>query len=219
MSGSGGEGPCLLARPGPEPVLLLVVNLANEEPVDVDQVEAAIRGGVTLLQVRGKGVGAGALAAGTRRLLDAARGRRVPLFVNDRLDVALACGADGVQVGPQDLPPAEVRRIAPGLFLGVSARSVDRVRRAESARADLIGAGALRGSDTKEDAVVIGVDGIGALASSTSIPVLGIGGVRPEDAPALRRAGAAGMAVASGIWDAPDPEAAARAYVEAWKSG
>ena len=130
--------------------------------------------------------------------------------------MALAAGADGVHVGPGDLPPTVAREVIGDLGLGVSARTRERVEEAEDAGADYLGAGALRASPTKPEAVVLGVEGVARLAASTSTPVVAVGGVLPGR---LRRAspeGLAGVAVLRGILDAPDPENAARAYTEAW---
>jgi thiamine-phosphate pyrophosphorylase len=152
-----------------------------------------------------------------REVLDLCRAEGVPLLINDRPDVALGAGADGAHVGPGDLPPLSARRILGEGLLGVSARTVERVRLAETAGADYLGVGALRGSVTKPEAVPLGLGGIAALLRSTSLPAVVIGGVQPADVPILRGEGAAGVAVLSGIMNAPDPEAAARAYREAWE--
>jgi thiamine-phosphate pyrophosphorylase len=197
--------------------LVVVADLSPDGRLDLGRVTGALRGGASAVQVRGKGATARALLDAARAALPLCREAGVPLFVNDRPDVALAAGADGAQVGPNDLPPEAARRVLGSLLLGVSARTPERITAAERARADLLGCGALRASGTKPEAGVIGPEGIAAMAAVTSIPVLAIGGVRPEDAPALRAIGVAGMAVASGVFGASDPERAARAYREAWE--
>lgn len=200
--------------------LLVIADLGPDgAPPDPGRVEAALEGGAGILQLRAKHAGARALFEAALALVPLCRAAGVPLLVNDRPDVARATGADGAHVGPDDLPPGAARRVLGELLLGVSARSADRVAAAEAAGAAYLGTGALRPTGTKSEARVIGLEGIAAIAASTRIPVLAIGGVRPEDAAALRRAGAAGMAVVSGVLGAPDPEAAARAYVEAWERG
>ncbi|HET9232827.1 MAG TPA: thiamine phosphate synthase, partial [Candidatus Eisenbacteria bacterium] len=92
----------------------------------------------------------------------------------------------------------------------------ERLQEALAVRATYVGVGALRGTSSKADAEVIGLERISELIRTTSLPGVVIGGVRPDDAPALRAAGASGIAVASGILEAPDPELAARAYRQAW---
>jgi thiamine-phosphate diphosphorylase len=196
--------------------LLVLVDLPPTGDPPRERVRSAIRGGATLVQLRGKQVGSGVLWEAARELGELCREKGVPLFVNDRPDVARSAGADGVHVGPDDLPPHLARQIIGSGGLGVSARTPDRVVAAESARADYVGAGALRSTGTKALARVIGIEGIRSLAAGTSLPVVAIGGVRPEDAAALKRAGAAGMAVLSGIMEQDDPERAARLYSLAW---
>lgn len=178
--------------------------------------EAAIRGGASAVQLRGKGATTRALFEAACALAPRCRAAGAVFLVNDRPDVARAAEADGAHVGPGDLPPLAARRVLGPGVLGVSARTPDRLAEAESARADYLGTGALRASVTKDDAAVIGIEGIAAFAAATRIPVVAIGGVRPGDAADLVRAGAAGMASASGIFGTRDPEAAARAYREAW---
>jgi thiamine-phosphate pyrophosphorylase len=198
--------------------LMVLAGLDPEAPDDgLDRVRAALRGGATLIQARAKGAPAGELLAWTRRLLPLCDQAGVPLMVNDRPDLARAAGAAGAHVGPDDLPPAAARRVLDDLALGVSARTEARLREAEAAGAAYVGVGAFRATDTKTEAAVIGLEGIRRLIGATSLPVVAVGGIRPEDLPALRAAGAAGVAVVSGILAAGDPETAARAYSEAWE--
>jgi len=100
--------------------------------------------------------------------------------------------------------------------IGISARTPDRVALAERSNADYLGTGALRNTDSKTDTSVIGIEGIAEVIRSTRLPVVAIGGVRPEDLPALGKHGAAGVAVIGGILGAGDPGAAAAAYTAAW---
>lgn len=196
--------------------LILIAGPDEKGRLDLDRIAAAFRGGVTLLQLRAKGAASGELLGMAREVLPLCRRAAVPLFINDRPDVALAAGADGVHLGPEDLPPAAAREVIGDLGLGVSARTPDRVREAEAARADYLGTGAVRASSSKPEAPVLGPDGVARIVASTSLPVVAVGGVLPGDCPGLRRRGAAGVAVLRGILDAPDPENAARAYTEAW---
>lgn len=196
--------------------LVLVVTSRPETPLDPETVRAAVRGGVTLVQARGKHLVSSDSVAFARSLLALCSELGVPLIVNDRPDVALAVGATGAHVGPNDLPPAAARRVLCDRVLGVSVRDGPRLRAAENAGADYLGMGALRTTATKPEAIVLGQEGIAALVARTPVPVVAIGGVRPEDLPALFRAGAAGVAVSGGILEAPDPEAAAREYRRAW---
>jgi thiamine-phosphate pyrophosphorylase len=198
--------------------LVVLVDLIPAEELDLARLEAVLAGGATVIQLRGKEVSAGRLHGEARRAHPLCRAAGVPLFVNDRADIALAAGTEGVHLGPEDLSPVVVRTFAPDLLLGVSARTPDRVALAERAGAAYLGVGAFRASRSKTGAVVIGPEGIAGIAGSTRIPVVAIGGLRPGDAPAVRGAGAAGMAVLSGIMEAEDPESATRRYREAWRN-
>jgi thiamine-phosphate diphosphorylase len=196
--------------------LVVIVDLPDDGAVPLARVRAALRGGATLIQVRGKRCAAVDLLAASRLLLPICRDACVPFFVNDRPDIAMVAGADGVHVGPDDLPPEAARRILGARGLGVSARSPDRARIAEAAQASYLGVGALRATGSKTDATPIGPDGIRAIAAATRLPVVAIGGVRPEDVTMLKAIGVRGVAVVSGVMGAEDPERAARAYREAW---
>ena len=196
--------------------LIVIVDLPEDGDPPLDRVRAALRGGATLVQARGKRCSALALLAACRLLSPLCREARVPLFVNDRPDIAAAAGADGTHVGPDDLPPEAARVVLGARALGVSARSLDRVRLAEAAGASYLGVGALRATGSKIEATPIGLDGIRAMVAATRLPVVAIGGVRPEDVAALKQIGVHGVAVVSGVMSAEDPERAARAYFEAW---
>jgi thiamine-phosphate pyrophosphorylase len=174
---------------------------------------AAERGGISSLQLRLKQRPARELVELVRMLTQALT---VPVLVNDRPDVALAGGAAGVHLGPDDLPVALARRIAPPGF--VVGASVGSAAEADAARdADYWGIGPWRRTRTKEDAGVgLGADGFRALVDlAAGRPCVAIGGVRPEDTPLVQAAGGSGVAVVSGILGAKDVEAAARAYREA----
>ncbi|MBI4543435.1 MAG: thiamine phosphate synthase [Gemmatimonadetes bacterium] len=171
----------------------------------------AVRGGATMLQVRGKALSADELARMTRRVLEAAGG--VPVTVNDRLDVALAVGAAGCHLGQDDFPIAEARLLTPpGFLLGGSAGSEDEARRAASQGAHYLGIGPIRVTSSKADAgQAIGVTGFARIrAAAPSVPAVGIGGVTAAMAPALVAAGAAGVAVIAAVVGTPDPYRAAR---------
>lgn len=175
------------------------------------QVEAALQGGVTCVQLREKHLDRDAFLAEAKQICALCRRYGVPFIVNDDLDVALACGADGVHVGQDDMPAAEVRRRAGRrLIVGVSAHTPEEARLAEAAGADYLGAGAVFGSATKTDASLLTPAGLHAVCGAVHIPVVAIGGVNARNILQLQGSGAAGAAVVSGIFGAPDITAACR---------
>jgi thiamine-phosphate pyrophosphorylase len=175
--------------------------------------QAAERGGVTAVQLRLKQASPRELAGVARALVAALR---VPVLVNDRPDVAIVAGAAGVHVGPDDLPVTLVRRIAPpGFIVGASVGTAAEAPGA--AGVDYWGVGPWRGTATKADAgAALGPEGFARIvALAAGVPCIAVGGVRPEDVPAVRRAGGAGVAVVSGILGAEDAARAAGDYRKA----
>lgn len=173
---------------------------------------AAIRGGVTLVQYRQKDASTRQMIEEARELGALCRSHRIPFIVNDRVDVAMAVGADGVHVGQDDLPATLARQwIGPDKILGVSVENADQVRLAVAAGADYVGASPIFATPTKPDASPpIGLQGLQALARVCPIPVVAIGGLNITNAALAIQAGAAGLAVVSAIISAKDPENAAR---------
>ncbi|MEP7326742.1 MAG: thiamine phosphate synthase [Gemmatimonadota bacterium] len=186
--------------------------LGQRDPVSVCQ--AAERGGVTAIQLRLKEVTPRQLSRILRRLLAAVR---VPVIVNDRLDVALSGGAAGAHLGPDDMPLKLARRVVPpGFLLGGSVGTP--VEIANGAAADYWGVGPFRTTTTKGDAgEALGVEGLGAIVrlAPPGRVCLAIGGVRPDDISEVLGAGASGVAVVSGILELEQVEAAARTYAVA----
>ena len=176
----------------------------------VEACRAAVRGGVTSVQLRLKRIAPRELVMLARELVAAVP---VPVLVNDRLDVALAAGAAGVHLGPDDLPVALARRAAPpGFLIGGSVGGISELESGQGA--DYWGVGPWHPTTTKPDAgAALGAEGFRRIvAQSGGIPCIAIGGVRPEDVAAVLGAGGVGVAVVSGIFGQPDVEAAARAY-------
>ena len=191
----------------------------------VGAARAAVAAGVGTVQVRDKR-GSAARQLDLVVAVAEAVGDRALVIVNDRVDVFLAARAagatvHGVHIGQDDLPVPLVRRLLGAhAVLGLSAQSEEQFAALERLPPECVtylGVGAVRETATKPDhPTARGVTGIAALVSSTSLPCIAIGGIRASDLPALRRAGAAGAAVASAIGGAEDPHAAARALVTAW---
>jgi thiamine-phosphate pyrophosphorylase len=174
--------------------------------------EAAIRGGATAIQLRMKNAPARDVLESARAIAACCRAAGVTFVVNDRVDVALAAAADGVHVGQDDLPAADVRTLlgAPP-FLGVSAATVQEAAAAARAGADYLGVGAVYATATKPDAgAAVGPARIAEIAVSSDLPVVGIGGITAENTAAVIRAGAAGVAVITAITMAEDMVEATR---------
>ena len=165
-----------------------------------DAVEEALQAGVTLVQYREKnGQGKGMLEK-ARKLIALCHKYNVPLLVNDRLDIAILSGADGVHLGLDDIPVAEARRLAGEDFLiGATAHNVEEALAAEAAGADYLGCGAVFATHTKKDTVPLGLDGLQAIRQSVRIPITGIAGITTENYQQVLGTGADGVAVVSGI--------------------
>lgn len=181
-----------------------------------DVVRAALAGGARCVQLRNKGETPRALLDLGRELRALTREHGALLLVNDRVDLALALEADGVHVGPHDLPVAAVRAIVPpGFVVGRSADDPEVARDAVAAGADYIGCGTVYATTTKADAgEVIGLRGLSAVAAAVQVPVVAIGGITVERAAEIPPTGAAGVAVVGAVMAAPDPAAAVRRLME-----
>jgi thiamine-phosphate diphosphorylase len=174
-------------------------------------VERALSGGVTAVQLRYKhGTDREALEL-ARSLRSRTADQGALFLVNDRLDLALASGADGVHLGVDDLPLEDARRIAgPDLVIGYSPETDDQTRDASERGADYLGVGPVFGTATKSDAGnPIGPDTVSRRAGLAGIPVIGIGGITAQNARSVIGAGAVGVAVVSAISMQDDPRAAA----------
>lgn len=183
----------------------------------VSVVEAALSAGAPAVQLRDKGATARNLLAQADGLRALTRRYGALFFVNDRLDVALAARADGVHVGPDDLPVAAVRAAAgDGFLVGYSTDQVDDARRAVRDGADYLGCGAVFATGNKADAgSTIGPEGLERVARAVRVPVVGIGGITPERAVGLAATGATGLAVIGAVMGAEDPAEATRELLAA----
>ncbi len=178
----------------------------------LEVVSEAVYGGVTCVQVRAK-------TESTRDFIDQARSiqpflaeKKVPLIINDRLDVAQAVGADGVHLGQSDMPIEMARAIVgPETLIGISAECLAHAVNAEKAGADYIGAGAIFATPTKSDiASPMGLEGLQQICNTVTIPVVAIGGINATNTADVIGAGADGIAVVSAIVSADDCRKAAQ---------
>lgn len=175
-----------------------------------DAVGSAIRGGVTCVQLREKSLDGGDLLNEAKQVLAVCRKYGVPLIINDDPQIALACGADGVHVGQQDMSPRILRAmLGPEKIVGVSAATVDEAVQAAKDGADYLGCGAVFATGTKTNTRPVDAARLRAVCEASNVPVVAIGGITAENAPQLRGSGIAGIAVVSAIFAQPDPEAAA----------
>ncbi len=182
-----------------------------------EQARAAILGGATVIQYREKVGNTRQLIAEALAVRDVCRELGATFIVNDRVDVALAVGADGVHVGQEDMPAIIARRlIGPHRLLGVTVGNVAQALQAEADGADYLGTDAIFPTGSKPDAgPPIGVDALAEICHATSLPVVGIGGINVGNVAQVIQAGVAGAAVISAVVSAPDMTVAARKLREA----
>ena len=181
-------------------------------------VREALAGGAPTIQLRLKSASARELLEAAQTLMPIVRSAGALFIVNDRLDVALAAGADGVHLGPDDLPVKDVRRVADArsgvadtFIVGYSTDTTDEAARAEAEGADYLGVGAVYATANKSDAGdVIGLKGLRRVVKAVSIPVVAIGGITPERAPAVAQTGACGSATIGAVMSATEPAEAVR---------
>ena len=177
----------------------------------LEQIESALKGGATLVQLREKDLPRLDYIREAAQATALCHRYGVPLIVNDSLEVALKSGADGVHVGIEDQPVAEIRRQAgKGFLIGATAKTVEQARAAQAAGADYLGVGAVFPSPTKKKAIRITTGQLREICASVSIPCVAIGGISRENLPALAGGGMDGFALVSAIFSQPDIEAACR---------
>lgn len=184
----------------------------------IDIALAAVAGGATMAQLREKTLPTRAFIEEARALKDRLAPLGVPLVINDRADVALAIGADGLHVGQDDMPYAMARALmGPDKIIGMSITALDQLDAEDARAADYLGVGPIFAQATKADAAPpLGLSGLAAARRLTARPLMAIGGVAVDNARALRDAGADGLAIVSAIIAADDPQAATREIAAAF---
>ncbi|MBQ8508602.1 MAG: thiamine phosphate synthase [Clostridia bacterium] len=195
-----------------DPTLYFITDSTGvETPRLLEIVDAACRGGASLVQLREKnrtGREYLSLARAVKAVTDA---HHVPLLIDDRADIALAAGASGVHVGSDDLPVADARVImGPDKIVGATAKTVERALEAQSQGADYLGVGAIYPTTTKVKTVLTSVDTLRDICKTVNIPVCAIGGLNAGNCGVLANTGIAGFCVVSAIMKSPDPEMTAR---------
>ena len=202
------------ARPDLRLIVITDERLAAPRAV-VEVVRAALQAGAPAVQLRMKDAAARDTLAAALELRTHTRQAGALLFLNDRLDVALAADADGVHLGPDDIPVAAARAAAPGgVLIGCSTDDPTIAALAQRDGADYIGCGAVFGTNSKDvGGEAIGTARLAEVARAVSIPVIGIGGIDPGNVAQVARAGASGVAVIGAVMQADDPAVAVRALL------
>lgn len=173
----------------------------------VEQVEAALRGGATCIQLREKELNEEEFLAEALQISALCKQYQVPFFVNDNVKIAIQCKADGVHVGQEDMSAAKVRqRVGDDMMIGVSVHSVEEALTAVKNGADCLGVGAMFGTSTKKDADVLSKDVLRDICAAVTIPVVAIGGINRSNLLQLSGTGVDGVALVSAIFSAKDIE-------------
>ena len=202
-----------------KPILDLAVYLITDPVLCagrglVETALGAVRGGASVVQLRDKHASDAVLIEQGRALKQALTGTGALLIVNDRIDVALAIGADGIHVGQSDAAAATARAaLGPDAIVGLSIQTPAHAETLDPEIIDYVGVGPVFATDTKPDhAAPLGLDGLARVCAASALPAVAIGGLKPEHVAAVFAAGAQGLAVVSAICAAADPESAARAF-------
>lgn len=202
-----------MSRLPASPFVYPILDLAALAGRPVEAATAALlEGGARIVQVRGKDASDAALLEAVRRALAPARAAGASVVVNDRPDVALIAGADGVHVGQDDLPPRECRQLlGPAAIVGWSTHGLDQLRAAEGEPVDYLAVGPVFATATKRDAEpMVGLEMLREARARTRRPLVAIGGITAANAAAAVAAGADAVAVISALWTAPDVTEAVR---------
>ena len=174
-----------------------------------EQVELAIKGGATFVQLREKHLDYESFLSLAKEIKEVTDRYKIPFVINDNIEVAIACDADGVHVGQSDMTAGDVRaRIGENKILGVSAETVELAKLAEQNGADYLGVGAMFSTSTKLDAELITFDTLKGICTAVSIPVVAIGGIGEHNIMQLKDSGIDGVSVVSAIFAQPDITAA-----------
>jgi thiamine-phosphate pyrophosphorylase len=203
------------------PRLYVILDRSVAGGRDLDAILAgALDGGAEMIQLREKTWPSGSLFPVAQRLRARCRAAGVPFIVNDRVDLALAVDADGVHLGQDDLPPAAARALLkPGMILGLSTHSVEQAKAAQAAGADYVAVGSMFPTATKPEFHLVGPALARQVRPVVRVPLIGIGGITPDNVGDVIAAGVDGVAVISAVCAAPDPAAAARRFLAAIAAG
>ncbi len=175
-----------------------------------DDIEKAIKGGVTLVQLREKNIATDDITKSAIKIKSVCKKHGIPLIINDNVDAVIGSDADGVHLGQSDMSISEARKIlGKNKIIGATAKTVEQAQKAELEGADYLGSGAIFGTTTKDDAKKMDIETLKSITQSVKIPVVAIGGITGENILELRGTGISGAAVVSGIFAQNDIEKAA----------
>ncbi|CAH0206136.1 Thiamine-phosphate synthase [Peribacillus sp. Bi96] len=197
----------------------LSLYLVTEESISIENltkiIAESVSGGVSIVQLREKNNSSLSFykkAAALKQLLNE---MSIPLIINDRVDIALAVGADGIHIGQDDLPLPVVKQMVPDhMIIGVSVSTLEEAQRAERNGADYIGVGSVFPTKTKQDATLMEIGDLEEICRSVSIPAVAIGGITADNISLLSDRGLAGTAVVSAIMNADNPKNASEFLLE-----
>ncbi|WP_458353004.1 thiamine phosphate synthase [Peribacillus frigoritolerans] len=197
----------------------LSLYLVTEESIEIDEltkiITESVSGGVSIVQLREKNNSSLSFykkASAVKQLLNELS---IPLIINDRVDIALAVGADGIHIGQDDLPLPVVKKMVPeDMIVGVSVSTLEEALEAERNGADYIGVGSVFPTKTKQDATLMALEDLGGICRGVSIPAVAIGGITADNISALSDSGLSGTAVVSAIMNADNPKTASESLLK-----
>ena len=197
----------------------LSLYLVTEESIEIDEltkiITESVSGGVSIVQLREKNNSSLSFYKKASALKQLLNELSIPLIINDRVDIALAVGADGIHIGQDDLPLPVVKKMVPeDMIVGVSVSTLEEALEAERNGADYIGVGSVFPTKTKQDATLMALEDLGEICRGVSIPAVAIGGITADNMSALSDSGLSGTAVVSAIMNADNPKTASESLLK-----
>lgn len=197
----------------------LSLYLVTEESIAIEEltkiIAQSVSGGVSIVQLREKNNSSLSFYEKASALKQLLNELSIPLIINDRVDIALAVGADGIHIGQDDLPLPIVKKMVPeDMIVGVSVSTLEEALEAERNGADYIGVGSVFPTKTKQDATLIALEDLGEICRGVSIPAVAIGGITADNISALSDSGLSGTAVVSAIMNADNPKTASESLLK-----
>lgn len=202
-----------------KPQIDLSLYLVTEESIAIEEltkiIAESVSGGVSIVQLREKNNSSLSFYKKASALKQLLNELSIPLIINDRVDIALAVGADGIHIGQDDLPLPVVKKMVPeDMIVGVSVSTLEEALEAERNGADYIGVGSVFPTKTKQDAILMALEDLGEICLGVSIPAVAIGGITADNMSALSDSGLSGTAVVSAIMNADNPKTASESLLK-----